>query len=124
MVRPLHEQVVVVTGASSGIGRATVAVSAKTGAQVVAAARHLDALEELERAAPDRVVAVPTDVTDRAAMHLERPQSPGSERGRVEGCVSSMKERSPFTELVWQRPGVRRALVGAGLATLGWAIAR
>jgi hypothetical protein len=56
---------------------------------------------------------------------MVRPQqSPGSERGRVEGSVSSMKERSPFTELVWQRPGVRRALVGAGLATLGWAIAR
>jgi NAD(P)-dependent dehydrogenase (short-subunit alcohol dehydrogenase family) len=71
MGRKLDGAVVVVTGASSGIGRATGLAFAERGAQVVVAARRVDALEELARecqAAGGQALAVPTDVTDEAAV--------------------------------------------------------
>jgi NADP-dependent 3-hydroxy acid dehydrogenase YdfG len=74
-----------------------------------------------------RFTAVKGQLTDQpnpGADNLEQAQGPATARGRVEKSFSSVKERSPFTELVWQRPAVRRALVGAGLAALGWSIAR
>jgi hypothetical protein len=74
-----------------------------------------------------RVSAVKGQQTDQpnpGTHNLEEPQGPGTARGRVEDSVSSVKERSPFTELVWQRPAVKRALIGAGIAALGWAVAR
>jgi short-subunit dehydrogenase len=46
MKRPIEEQVVVITGASSGIGRETAFAFAKRRAMVVLAARNKDALEE------------------------------------------------------------------------------
>lgn len=46
-LRPIHDQVVVITGASSGIGRATALQFAARGASVVAIARNEDALDTL-----------------------------------------------------------------------------
>jgi NAD(P)-dependent dehydrogenase (short-subunit alcohol dehydrogenase family) len=52
--KPLEEQVVVVTGGSSGIGRAVASLAGRRGAKVVVAARGADglaaAVEEIERA--------------------------------------------------------------------------
>jgi NAD(P)-dependent dehydrogenase (short-subunit alcohol dehydrogenase family) len=61
----LQNKVVVVTGASSGIGRATAHAFAKAGARLILAARSSGELEEVERECADlgvRAVAVPTDV--------------------------------------------------------------
>ena len=67
MVRPVGDQVVVVTGASSGIGRETALEFGRRGAKVVVAARNKEALDtlvaEVERLGGE-AVAVPTDVSD------------------------------------------------------------
>jgi short-subunit dehydrogenase len=46
-LRPLREQVIVITGASSGIGLATARMAAESGAKVVLNARNGDALDEI-----------------------------------------------------------------------------
>ena len=72
MPQPLSEAVVVITGASSGIGRATAITFARQGARVVVAARREEPLQEVvaecERAG-GRALAVPTDVTDEPGVH-------------------------------------------------------
>ncbi len=66
--RPLSEQVLVVTGASSGLGRAVAALAGARGAKVVVAARNEDGLKgavaEIERAGSE-ALAVKTDVAER-----------------------------------------------------------
>ncbi|HEY0387581.1 MAG TPA: SDR family oxidoreductase [Gaiellales bacterium] len=62
-------RIAVVTGASSGIGRATAARLADEGATVVAAARSTAALEQLAAAGPaGRIVPQPLDVRDSGAV--------------------------------------------------------
>jgi short-subunit dehydrogenase len=63
--------VVVVTGASSGIGRATAFAFARRGVVVVVTARRVEPLAELARECESlggRALAVPADVTDGAAV--------------------------------------------------------
>src|ERR1700685_3471840 len=59
-------QVVVVTGASSGIGASLARALGQRGAKLVLAARRLDKLEEVARAAGEGNLAVQADVTVRA----------------------------------------------------------
>lgn len=65
MQRPLNDQVVVVTGASSGIGREGALQFGRAGSRVVLAARNEEALQtavdEIERQGGE-ALAVPTDV--------------------------------------------------------------
>jgi NAD(P)-dependent dehydrogenase (short-subunit alcohol dehydrogenase family) len=63
-------KVAIVTGAGSGIGRATALALARDGYAVVLAGRRPDALEETAaQAAGGRTLVVPTDVTDAASVH-------------------------------------------------------
>ncbi|MBW3622474.1 MAG: SDR family NAD(P)-dependent oxidoreductase [Armatimonadetes bacterium] len=65
MSRPLNEQVVVITGASTGIGRETAIQLGRRGATVVLAARNDTALQEVAaevEMAGGRSFIVPTDV--------------------------------------------------------------
>jgi NAD(P)-dependent dehydrogenase (short-subunit alcohol dehydrogenase family) len=64
-------RVVVITGASSGIGRAAALAFAKQGAVVVLAARNAEQLEDAARdcrASGGKALAVPTDVADAEAV--------------------------------------------------------
>ena len=70
LVGSFRDQVVLITGASSGIGRETALTFARQGAAVALAARRRAQLEEVAAAvtaASGRVLVVPTDVTDLKA---------------------------------------------------------
>jgi NAD(P)-dependent dehydrogenase (short-subunit alcohol dehydrogenase family) len=64
-LKPLNQQVIVITGASSGVGLATARMAAKEGARLVLAARNADALQQLENeinSTGGRAVHVAADV--------------------------------------------------------------
>jgi short-subunit dehydrogenase len=65
-LKPLDQQVIVLTGASSGIGLVTARMAAKRGAKLVLAARNEEALQQLAdeiRSQGGQAIAVPTDVS-------------------------------------------------------------
>lgn len=73
--RELDGEIALVTGASSGIGRATALLLARSGARVAALARNADALDALCREAGDAMVPVPCDLEheesiERAIAHV------------------------------------------------------
>src|SRR5690606_28517131 len=64
-LKKLHDQVIVITGASSGIGLATARLAARRGAKVVLACRNQEVLNQVVdelRAAGGDALAVPADV--------------------------------------------------------------
>lgn len=91
MSRPVREQVVVVTGASSGIGRCTAQYLAARGARLVLTARRAEALENLAQqleALGGKVVAVPGDVTRKADLR-EVAHSAVERFGRIDTWVNN-----------------------------------
>jgi NAD(P)-dependent dehydrogenase (short-subunit alcohol dehydrogenase family) len=66
----MNDRVALVTGAGSGIGKATALAFLADGFHVVLAGRHKEGLEEVARmAAADRSLAYEVDVTDPAQVH-------------------------------------------------------
>ena len=74
MTREIAGLSIVITGASSGIGRAAALAFARRGARVALAARRTELIEEVARECRNlgtQAIAVPTDVTDAGAVeHL------------------------------------------------------
>jgi len=68
MSASLAGRVVVVTGASSGIGRALARTLIEADARVIAVARSADKLADLAAELGDALVALPTDVADPEAV--------------------------------------------------------
>lgn len=92
---PFRSNVVILTGASSGIGRALARQLAAQGAWLALAARSRDELDDAVReclaagaAAGARAIAVPTDVSDEAQCRalIERTVA---EYGRVDTLVNN-----------------------------------
>ncbi len=92
MKRPLEDQVLVVVGASSGIGRATARAAAARGAKVVVGARNGPALDEAVREieqAGGEGVAVPIEATSQ--VDLESICARAVERfGRIDTFVATI----------------------------------
>jgi NADP-dependent 3-hydroxy acid dehydrogenase YdfG len=90
-VRPIHEQVVVVTGASSGVGRACARAFAARGGRLGLIARNEEALQaaaaEVQCAGSEAIV-LPLDVADSEAV--ERAAATVEDRyGRIDTWVNS-----------------------------------
>ncbi|MBO0932775.1 SDR family oxidoreductase [Fibrella aquatilis] len=64
----LNNKVVIISGASRGIGRATALLLAQNGAKVVATARNAEELKTLETEGNGNIVAVAGDVANEADM--------------------------------------------------------
>ncbi len=91
MTEDLNGSVVVITGASSGIGRAAALTFAGEGANVALAARREEALLEVAaecEAAGGRALAVPTDVTDEGAVE-ELARRAVEQFGRIDVWVNN-----------------------------------
>jgi NAD(P)-dependent dehydrogenase (short-subunit alcohol dehydrogenase family) len=87
MTIDLSNQVVAVTGASSGIGEATALACARAGAGVALAARREDRIQSLAERIVDeggRAIAVATDVGEEQQA-TELPRAPRGRRGSSGG---------------------------------------
>ena len=99
----LLDKVAIVTGASSGIGRATALALANQGACVALAARRADALLQLSEQIKElgrEVLVLPTDVTRREQVEA-LVQAVLSQWGRVDILISNAGEyiQSPIIDL-------------------------
>ena len=83
----IQGKVVLVTGASSGIGRATAELFAARGAKVALAARSGERLAELAEQLPGSL-AVPTDMLDEAAV-ARMVQATRDHYGRIDVLVNN-----------------------------------
>ncbi|MER6176113.1 SDR family NAD(P)-dependent oxidoreductase [Streptosporangium sp. NPDC001681] len=105
MSNTLDGKVVLVTGASSGIGEATALALSVEGARVAVGARRADRLEALVRKAPGEVLALELDVTDQES---------------VRAAVAKTVERFGALDILVNNAGVMLAGPIVGADTTEW----
>lgn len=84
----LDDAVVIVTGASRGLGAAITTALVAEGARVVAAARSTEALAALAASSPDRIHPVSCDMRDREAVAALVAEAT-AHFGRLDGVVNN-----------------------------------
>ncbi|GAA2853059.1 3-oxoacyl-ACP reductase FabG [Streptosporangium fragile] len=84
----LRDTVVLVTGASRGLGAAIAVELAAEGAYVVAAARSRDGLREVEAKGDGRISAVEADMRDEAAV-AGLVEKVVERHGRIDGLINN-----------------------------------
>lgn len=104
--KDLDGRVVLVTGASRGIGYATAREAARRGAHVIAVARTVGGLEELDdeiQAAGGSTTLVPLDLTDFAG--IDRLGASVFERwGRLDGLIGNAGQLGTLTPVAHIAP--------------------
>ncbi|SDI59326.1 SDR family NAD(P)-dependent oxidoreductase [Nonomuraea jiangxiensis] len=105
MGNTLEGKVVLVTGASSGIGEATALALSAEGALVAAGARRVDRLESLVHKAPGELLALDLDVTDQDS---------------VRAAVAKTVERFGALDILVNNAGVMLTGPIAGADTTEW----
>jgi serine 3-dehydrogenase (NADP+) len=117
MPASLKDQVVVVVGASSGIGRATAVLMAREGAKVMASARRQDRLEQWKQemaAEGHAVAAFAADATDAAQM--DRLAAATSEKfGPAQILVYATGTNTPDRALPRLRPEIWNEMISTNL---------
>src|SRR3954470_9538123 len=124
--KPLPEQVVVVTGASSGLGRAVARGAGEAGAKVVVTARNGEALDDAVReieAFGSEAIAVPADhsVQDEVAQVVEHAVD---RFGRIDTYVANAMV-TVMSEVVDLQPDELRRVLDVnflGMAYGYWAV--
>ncbi|WP_341229064.1 SDR family oxidoreductase [Nocardioides salarius] len=84
----LRDQVVLVTGASRGLGAAMALELAREGALVVAAARSKDSLAEVAAQGEGRISTVETDMRDEESVAALVPEVL-ARHGRIDGLINN-----------------------------------
>ena len=95
----LRDRVILVTGASRGLGRAVALEAAKVGGRVIAIARTQGGLEELDdeaRAMGHTITLLPLDLLDGDAVDRLGP-SIGQRFSRLDGLAHCAGELGPLT---------------------------
>lgn len=108
-LKPIKEQVMVITGATSGIGLVTARMAAKRGARLVLTSRNSEALERLaeeitaDPSTDGTATFMPADVADESAMRRVA-ETAASRYGRIDTWVNSagVSVYGRLTDVSWE----------------------
>lgn len=121
----LAGRVILVTGASRGIGRAVALALAREGAHVLAIARSIEALEQLDdeiQTSGGSATLVPLDLKDFAG--IDRIPAALNERwGRLDGLFGNAGILGPITPLTHLQPRAWDELMAVNV-TANWRLLR
>jgi len=125
MPQPLADRIALVTGASRGIGYAAALALARAGAHVVAVARTVGGLEELDdaiRAAGSSATLVPLDMRDHAGLY--RLSAALNERhGRLDVLVGNAAMAATLSPLDHIEPKIWEDMMALNV-TANWHLIR